>query len=100
MGSLRSAVPLHGLSRRRPARGVRGGVGETARGKPKRTVNDATTDNLMTAEQAAEYLNVPVSSVAWLCRTRKLAYAVIARKRRFRKRDLDKYVAANVVEAV
>ncbi len=63
-------------------------------------MSDATTDKLMTAKQAAEYLAVPVSSVKWLCRTRQLAYTVVARKRRFRKKDLDKYVSDNVVEAI
>ena len=55
---------------------------------------------LLTAAQAAEYLNVPVASLAWLCRTKQLAYAVIAGKRRFRRQDLDRYVRDQLVETV
>ena len=57
-------------------------------------------DALLTANQAAEHLNVPTSSIMWLCRTKQIAYAVVAGKRRFRRQDLDRYVREHVVEAV
>ena len=62
--------------------------------------NLSCTGGLLTAAQAAAYLNVPASSIAWLCRTKQLAYAVIARKRRFRKQDLDKYIRDHLMETV
>ena len=50
--------------------------------------------------KAAEYLNVGEPSIGWLCRTKQLAYAVVAGKRRFRKQDLDRYVRERLVQAV
>ena len=55
---------------------------------------------LLTVNQAAAYLSVPIASIAWLCRTKQLAYAVVAGKRRFRKEDLDDYVRERLVKAV
>lgn len=60
----------------------------------------SAVDGLLDARQAATYLNVSRASIAWLCRTKQLAYAVVCGKRRFRKRDLDAYVRNRLVEAI
>ena len=60
----------------------------------------SAVDGLLDAKQAATYLNVSRASIAWLCRTKQLAYVVVCGKRRFRKRDLDAYVRDRLVEAI
>ena len=60
----------------------------------------SAVDGLLDAKQAATYLNVSRASIAWLCRTKQLAYAVVCGKRRFRKRDLDAYVGNHLVKAI
>ena len=56
----------------------------------------------MKPEQAAQYLNIPVATLAtWRCTNRKvLAYVKIGGHVRYRREDLERFVADNLRNAV
>ena len=65
-------------------------------------MNDTSTDATTPAEpeqvagfwtkaEAAAYLSVPPHTIDYLCRTKQLAYHLVAGKRRFLRSDLDAY---------
>lgn len=57
------------------------------------------TSDLMTAEEAAEYLNVEVQTLAvWRChKTYDLPYIKVGRRIRYRKADLDAWIESRRV---
>lgn len=58
------------------------------------TTQPACPDNgYWPKRRAAEYLGVATHTLDYLCRTKQLAFYLIAKKRRFIKADLDAYAA-------
>ena len=57
--------------------------------------SSATVPNLLTTEQAAEYLSVSVRTVKQLMSSGRLAYVKIGRATRLDPADLDAFIAQN-----
>jgi len=62
----------------------------------------AIASDLLTVEQAAEYLGVkPQTLAAWRCNRRyPLPYVLVGRCVRYRRADLDKFISSRTVGAV
>jgi len=56
--------------------------------------------NLMTPQQAAQYLQVKLSTIYQMSMKRILPTAKIGRLNRYRKSDLDKFIADNLRGAI
>ena len=62
-----------------------------------------TTCELLTLEQAAQYLGLaqgsrnPAECVRWLCRKREVRFCKIGKRIRFRRKWLDAYIEAQAV---
>lgn len=59
-----------------------------------------TTGELLTVEQAADYLNITDHFVRRLIRERRIPFLKVGRLVRLRRTDLDDYLAACAVPAV
>ena len=57
-------------------------------------------EGLLTIDEVAEHLKITRDGVIYLCRLRRLPFALISGKRRFRRVDLDHYIERNIVDAV
>lgn len=60
--------------------------------------NNSKQKNLLTPAQAAEQLNIPVSTLArWRTERRELPYVTVGRLVRYRQDDIDRWVDGNIV---
>jgi len=68
---------------------------------PRRSATPATTSgDLLTVEQAADYLNITTHFTRRLIRERRIPFLKLGRLVRFRRTDLDTYLTACAVPAV
>lgn len=60
--------------------------------------NNGKQRNLLTPAQAAEQLNIPVSTLArWRSERRELPYVPVGRLVRYRQADIDRWIEDNIV---
>lgn len=62
-------------------------------------MSSTSPDDLLTCEEAAEYLHVPVRFIRRLIAERRVAFLKVGRYVRLCRRDLDKFLDAGRVEA-
>lgn len=68
---------------------------------PRRSATPATTSgDLLTVEQAADYLNITTHFTRRLIRERRIPFLKVGRLIRFRRADLDAYLTACAVPTV
>ena len=68
---------------------------------PRRSATPAsTTGDLLTVEQAADYLNITTHFTRRLIRERRIPFLKVGRLIRFRRTDLDAYLTTCAVPAV
>jgi len=73
----------------------------TMEGPPRRSATPATTSgDLLTVEQAADYLNITDHFVRRLIRERRIPFLKVGRLVRLRRTDIDEYLASRLVPAV
>lgn len=64
-------------------------------------IDQASTAGLLTPKQAGSYLGIPVPTLAgWRCRKLGPTYVKVGGHVRYRKADLDSYIAQNERRAV
>jgi excisionase family DNA binding protein len=70
-------------------------------GPSRRSATPATTSgDLLTVEQAADYLNITDHFVRRLIRERRIPFLKVGRLVRLRRTDIDEYLASRLVPAV
>jgi excisionase family DNA binding protein len=62
-------------------------------------MSSTSSDDLLTCEEAAEYMHVPVRFIRRLIAERRVAFLKVGRYVRLRRRDLDRFLEAGRVEA-
>ena len=68
---------------------------------PRRSATPAsTTGDLLTVEQAADYLNITTHFTRRLIRERRIPFLKVGRLVRLRRADIDTYLAARAIPAV
>jgi excisionase family DNA binding protein len=60
----------------------------------------SSTGDLLTVEQAADYLNITEHFVRRLIRERRIPFLKVGRLVRLRRTDIDEYLASRLVPAV